>query len=148
MANAAALARTASTPARALFDTLAIDRPFAWFEDPFFADIFSPDIGARKRTITNDWTRDGDVARLEVDVPGARPEDVEAAIEGRDLRISCHTRRKNGERRVEISQTLPADFDPQSVRASVADGVLTIEADRSPEAKSRKIQVTAPKREP
>jgi HSP20 family protein len=104
-----------------------------------------------------DVREDADHVYVEAELPGFRKEDVEITLENSVLSISAQrteqSKDKNGadngewllrERRfnrVQRSFTLPHTVNEQSVKAAMADGVLTITLDKREETKPRKIHV-------
>ncbi|MFP4405727.1 Hsp20/alpha crystallin family protein [Rhodosalinus sp.] len=91
---------------------------------------------------------------LMLDMPGVAPDDVDITLEQRVLTIRGKVRATRpetlqlthaeyGEGDFERAFTLSDDFDPEKIGASVSLGVLTVTLPRAPEAKPRKIAVTA-----
>ena len=90
---------------------------------------------------------------LRLEVPGMAREDVKIAVENQTLTVrgekKQETTRENEtvyrtERSYgafERSFTLPGHFDQEQVRASLADGVLTIRIPRREEAKAREVAI-------
>ena len=92
------------------------------------------------------WQLEFDVTRtergyeLEIPVPGFKPEQIEITFKDDVLAING----KNDRRSFSRSFSVPEDVDAQSIQAKVADGLLTINLDRQPEAQPRRITVTGP----
>lgn len=82
-------------------------------------------------------TSDG--ATLSVDMPGVDPQDLELTFENGTLAIAG----KRGERVYRYSVALGDTIDPDAIEARLDKGVLTVHAFKRPEAKPRKIAVTA-----
>ncbi len=93
----------------------------------------------------------GEEYRIEVALPGIRPEDVDVTVGGNTLTIRgqykepaeakdylLHERRAGSFAR---SLTLPATLDAEHANAQFADGVLTLTVPKASEARPRRIQV-------
>jgi len=92
---------------------------------------------------------------LTAELPGIEPEDVEIEIEGNVLSMKGQKalkREEEGERirlserrygAFERSFTLPATADPEKIRADFRQGVLTVQIEKRPEARGKKITVQA-----
>ncbi|HUB27260.1 MAG TPA: Hsp20/alpha crystallin family protein [Tepidisphaeraceae bacterium] len=112
---------------------------------------------------TNGWApygvdvrEDTDHVYVEAELPGFRKEDVEITLENSTLTITAERKDnakgegKKGEwllrerrySRFVRSFTLPQTVNDQSVKANLADGVLTITLDKREETKPRKVQVS------
>jgi HSP20 family protein len=92
-----------------------------------------------------------------MDVPGLRADDLEIELENDTLSVRGERRfpyEGNGEQRVwrhierrfgrfERSLRVPGGLDPDSVQASMADGVLTLSIPRSESQKPRRVQIRA-----
>lgn len=95
---------------------------------------------------------DGGV-EVRIDLPGLKTEDIDIQLNENLLTVSGHRDEKKEEKgktfhRVERrygsfsrTVTLPCGVKPDSVDAKYKDGVLTIQMQKSEEAKSRKITV-------
>lgn len=130
--------------------------PFARMDDvrrSLWADPFTPRFAApdRPRIVARD--HDGGL-RLQVDVPGLRPEDVKVEAHGEFLDISGERsiappdgyrelRRERGSHRFARRLRLGRELDPSDARARFDDGVLTIDVPRRPELAPRQIPVQA-----
>lgn len=89
---------------------------------------------------------------VELDLPGAKKENVEISLASRRLSVTGHVKpkdrtgvvrrqsRSEGEFYFEVS--FPGDVDEKAVRASLADGVLSIRVPKSHEERPRRIQVS------
>lgn len=103
---------------------------------------FSPAVDVR----TN-----ADEVVLVCDVPGLKHDDLEVTIESGTLTIKGQRRYEGGEKdRVwlgrsygsfERSFTLPELVDAEHMKAELADGVLTIQIPKKPQAKPRRIEI-------
>jgi HSP20 family protein len=104
-----------------------------------------------------DVREDNDHVYVDAELPGFRKEDVDITLENSTLTITAQrkdeTREGNGNKgdwllrerrfnRVQRSFTLPQTVNEQSVKASLADGVLTITLDKREETKPRKVTVS------
>jgi HSP20 family protein len=112
---------------------------------------------------TNGWApygvdvrEDVDQVYVEAELPGFHKEEVDITMENSTLTISAERKespKENGGKpgdwllrerrynRVMRSFTLPQTVNEQSVKANLADGVLTITLDKREETKPRKVQV-------
>lgn len=95
---------------------------------------------------------DGDALRLELDAPGARPEDVRVSVTGRRLEFSLvreprapegfqTVRQERRSWRVERTFELPFDVDASSATASLDAGVFRLTLPRLPAATPIEIPV-------
>jgi len=80
-----------------------------------------------------------DGATISVDMPGVDTQDLELTFENGTLAIHG----KRGERVYRYSVALGDTIDPDSIGAQLDKGVLTVRAHKRPEAKPRKIAVSA-----
>jgi HSP20 family molecular chaperone IbpA len=76
--------------------------------------------------------------RIELPVPGFRPEQIDVTIEDRVLTIVGKSERRNFTRTVVI----PEEIDAENIGANVEHGMLTLELHVHPKAQPRKIAVT------
>jgi HSP20 family protein len=88
---------------------------------------------------------------LEVEVPGARREDITIEVEGNELHISGHIMEK--ERKGTVRQStrrtggfdyrvsLPSGLDPERAEAHLDNGVLTVRVPRSEGKQRRRITI-------
>jgi HSP20 family protein len=96
-------------------------------------------------------TEDSYVAEL--DVPGAKKDDLEVEVSGNRVRVHGEVRERQRTgllhrqtRRVGVFDyafTVPSEVDADRIEASLADGVLTIRAPKLEAAKPRRIQISA-----
>jgi HSP20 family protein len=120
--------------------------------------------GGRESGEIMDWApygvdvrEDADHVYVEAELPGFHKEDVDITLENSTLTITAErkddTKDGNGKKgdwllrerrfsRMQRSFTLPQTVDEQSVKAALADGVLTITLDKREETKPRKVQVS------
>jgi len=94
-----------------------------------------------------------DAYEFRADIPGVEETDVEITVTGNRLTVSGTREAEREEKSDRFfaterlygsfvrSFTLPEDIDPQNVRASLANGVLTISVPKKPETQPRKISV-------
>jgi HSP20 family protein len=92
---------------------------------------------------------------VRMDVPGIKPDDIDIQLSGNLLTISGHRKEEKEEKgrtfhRVERRSgsfsrtlTLPCAVKEDKVDAQYHDGVLTINMQKTEEAKSRKIKIKA-----
>ena len=113
--------------------------------------LIGPNVFPPINVFTND---DGLVVQAEV--PGAKPEQLHVQVErGRltvsgertfesedDTQVSYHRRERRAGRFSRTIQ-LPNDLDPESVKAELRDGLLTIRVAKLESAKPRQIEVKA-----
>lgn len=90
---------------------------------------------------------------VEVDVPGARPEDINLELRDGELRVTGeikererkglvrHKARRFGE--FEHVVDLPGPVDPNRVEAKLHEGVLTVEVAKAEATQARRIEVKA-----
>jgi len=122
------------------------------FEDPL--SIFAPGT-----SFFEGWTppvdvfEDKDKYAVRAELPGMKKEDIEVSLDGNTLTISGERtqeeEKKEGETyraerffgRFQRSITLPAPVQADKIEASYKDGVLTIRAPKSEEAKPKQIAV-------
>jgi len=103
-----------------------------------------------------DVREDADHVYVEAELPGFRKEDVDITMEKSTLTIAAERKESanqdNGKKgdwllrerrysRFVRSFTLPQTVDEQSVKANLADGVLTITLNKREETKPRKVTV-------
>ena len=91
------------------------------------------------------------VTYVEADLPGVQRESLELTLEKNILRISAERQAPEGERtywhnerafgRVERSITLPETVDPDSIEASLKDGVLLVKLRKRPESLAKRIEI-------
>lgn len=79
--------------------------------------------------------------RLVADLPGTTDNDVELHLEKSALVLQARAPAL-GDAIWRRSFVLPRELDPESVKAHLADGVLTIDLPRKQEAQPRRIPVT------
>ncbi|MGH7339345.1 MAG: Hsp20/alpha crystallin family protein [Candidatus Rokuibacteriota bacterium] len=126
--------------------------------DQTFANFFEPVRGGEEVT-NRGWLPPVDVRETEdaltllVELPGIKREDVDITVEDRTLTV--HGERKfeqdlerENYHRIERAYgtftrtfTLPANVQADNVKATFADGVLTIELPKAEESKPRKIAI-------
>lgn len=95
----------------------------------------------------------GNTYELKADLPGVRENDIELSLENNTLTLNVERapevpegytvhRQERGGWKLARSFTLPAKVDPEKVRASLTDGVLTVTVEKAPESQPRRISVT------
>lgn len=82
-------------------------------------------------------TNDDDGTLISVDMPGVDRDDVDITYQAGELLIAS----KRGERMYRYRIALGDAFDPDRIEADLDKGVLTVRANKRPEAKPRKISL-------
>jgi len=128
-----------------------------FFDDPFFGPPMpllknfprSEDMILRRSSPCYEITEDDKSFQLAVDVPGVKASDLNVSLErdGRVLRVSGHRKVKEGnvqtESRFEKSFWIDRNIDASKITANLADGVVTITAPKTAEAKEvRQIPIS------
>ncbi len=102
-----------------------------------------------------DVAEDKDKLTVTAEVPGLEAEDIDISLTGETLTIKGEKKRESEAKeenyhRVERSYgsfvrsfRLPAEVDPDKVKASYKKGVLTLTLPKAAEAKSKKIHIEA-----
>jgi HSP20 family protein len=75
--------------------------------------------------------------RVEIPVPGFRPEDINVTVEERQLTVEGRSERRRFTRAI----TLPEEVDADRVEANVEHGLLTLNLPVQPRAQPRRIEV-------
>jgi HSP20 family protein len=100
-----------------------------------------------------DILEEADAIRIMAEVPGVKPEDVKISLEGNVLTIHGQKQQSAEERTERVHRyertygvfertfTLPATVDANHIKASYADGVLTVTLPKMAEARPRQIQI-------
>jgi HSP20 family protein len=134
----------------------AFEEPFAQLRremDSLFDRAFGGDGGA----LTQAWSsvpctiwEDEDQFTIELDLPGVAESDVNVTVHNGMLYVQGERKAEEGRNylyntrrfgRFEHVVTLPASAISDDVKAKLANGVLRIELNKSPEAKPKKIAV-------
>jgi len=80
---------------------------------------------------------------MEMDLPGVKLEDLQVEFENGLISVSAERKTSNRSQSLSKSFSLQEKFDPESLQASLADGVLTLSVkELSQESKAKKITVT------
>jgi HSP20 family protein len=120
----------------------------------FFGELDQYGLGTATHTLPELVThQDQDAYRVEVDVPGLTEKDVNLDLHRGVLTISGErsmsepeefkvTHRERGALRFSRSLRLPEQIDEEKVKATVKDGVLTVELPKREEVKPRRIPIT------
>lgn len=134
-----------------IFPSTGIDR---LFED-FFGDAFPAMTNTACAFPAMNITEESDTITVEAELPGFRMEDIEITLEGDQLTIAGHRecdceqngatfrRRERMSGRFTRTIRLPYEINPDDVRASLANGVLTVTLPKHEAIRPRKIQVRA-----
>jgi HSP20 family protein len=90
---------------------------------------------------------------IEFEIPGVKAEDLSVEIEANVLRVRGERKPRNGESTGRMgtyswAYALPEGYDTDAMKASLADGVLTVDIPRHPKTRPRKIQVLSSSPEP
>ncbi|SDJ24090.1 Hsp20/alpha crystallin family protein [Nonomuraea jiangxiensis] len=89
---------------------------------------------------------------VEIDVPGARKDQIDVQLSERELIVTGQIEEQERQRRhrkmrrtgqFELRTTLPGDVDADRVEAHLSDGVLTITVPKAEAAKPKHIEVSA-----
>ena len=75
---------------------------------------------------------------IEVPVPGFAPDQIEVTYKDGAISISG----RHDHRSMMRSFTVPEDIDPEAIKATVENGLLTLTLDRLPHAQPKKIKVS------
>jgi len=82
---------------------------------------------------------DTDGAEVEMDLPGFARDEIEVTVEGDTLTVKAH---QDGGRRASVRRAFRLhDVDPETVKASLRNGVLTIRVDKPEKSRRRQIEV-------
>lgn len=117
--------------------------PFLWPATRYHDDLF------RNRSLPDFHATDKGYV-VELNVPGLRREDLNIEVSDEDRTVTVRGDRKmrtGSHNRVYYGYALPVDCDTDNLKASLEDGVLTLECPRAPppqRAKVRKIDVATP----
>lgn len=95
---------------------------------------------------------DGKMITVKADVPGMSPDDIDVQLQGNMLAISGkrninapegYSVHRSERLPVQFSRsfTLPADVDPDKTKATVVNGVLTLELTKSEKAMPKQIEI-------
>lgn len=74
---------------------------------------------------------------LSIDLPGVKGSDLDVTVEGRTLRVKGIQRG----RQISYSYLISKEYDPNTIDASLQDGVLTLGFTKSPELEPKKVTV-------
>jgi HSP20 family protein len=90
---------------------------------------------------------------VEADLPGARKDDIDVTLSGADLSITgkvkerehAGARRRRARRtgRFEYRVKLPSEADPETIDASLKDGVLTVSIPKPEQTKPQAIEINS-----
>ncbi len=120
--------------------------------DRWFGRVFGvqPSSVAGWSLPTTVW-EENDQAYIELELPGVAKEDLDITVEQGKLTVSAERKAPETERqywlserrygRFERSFQLPKTFDAESIKADLANGVLTLTLSKKPEAQPRKVEI-------
>ena len=118
--------------------------------DNLFNHFFRADDTAIWRAPASIWEADN-TFHIEVDAPGVLKEDVELTFDKGALTVTLERKAPEGERtnwhnergygKVSRSVSLPDTVDPETITASLNNGVLHVTITKRPEAQPKKIEV-------
>lgn len=118
--------------------------------DTVFNHLFRAEEVARWRAPVSIWEAANEF-HVEVDAPGVRSEDVELTFDKGALQITLERQAPEGDRtqwhnergygKVSRSVSLPDTVDPESIAATLTNGVLHVTIGKRPEAQPKKIDV-------
>jgi len=136
-----------------------VHSPFAEFDelwDRLVNRFFGPPVG--RSDWSRDWTPAVDVEEtddawiFEVELPGAKRDDVQVEVSDSELRINGKIdereragvvrRRARRSGSFEYRTTLPAGIDVDHVDAKFDNGLLTVRVPRPQSAKARRIKIS------
>lgn len=143
------------------------ERRFPGWRDPLaeFDDLFSRIGGLLESTVGGaltegaawaplaDFAETDDAYEIDIDVPGAKRDDIDIEVTERELVINGEFKEREragalrrGTRRTgrfEYRTLLPGEIDAQGVSATLSDGVLTVTVPKAEASKPRRIEITA-----
>lgn len=123
----------------ALFRDFGIRTPFAGWEPP---------------DIRIDVSENGKAFTVKADIPGVGKDDIDVAVDGRQVTITARSSRKSerkdetaiyterSEGQVFRSFTLPSDVDEKGASAKYEDGVLTLTLPKRKDANNHRVKVS------
>ncbi|MFJ8197018.1 Hsp20/alpha crystallin family protein [Streptomyces sp. NPDC096152] len=133
--------------------------PLAEFDDLFnrMGRLLESTVGPGATPAEMPWIPQADISEtddayvIELDLPGARSEDIDVEINDRELAISGeikereregvmrHRTRRTG--RFEFRVVLPGDVRAEDVTAALSDGVLSLTVPKAQPAKARHVEI-------
>ena len=118
--------------------------------DHLFNQFFRSEEVAMWRAPASIWEAEN-TFHIEVDAPGVTKEDVELTFDKGTLQITLERKAPEGERtnwhnergygKVSRTVSLPDSVDPDTIEASLANGVLHVTVNKLPQAQPKKIDV-------
>jgi HSP20 family protein len=114
---------------------------------PMFAPFDAPDMRI-------DVSENDKAYVIQADIPGAKKDDIDVAVEGRQVSITAKSSRsidrkddtrlysERSEGQVFRSFTLPAEVDDKGAEAKYADGVLTLTLPKRANGNNQRIKVS------
>jgi len=158
-----------TVPARRIRGYVPLERTRGWVRSPLleFDDLVGRMEGLLESTVGGaaplngptawaplaDVTETDDAFKIEVELPGVKPEDVDVEVNGQELLVTGEIKEKEREgivrantRRTghfEYRMLLTGEVDTENVEATMSDGVLSITAHKAEATKPRHIEVKA-----
>ena len=118
--------------------------------DNLFNHFFRPEEAAMWRAPASIWEADN-TFHIEMDAPGVAKEDVEVTFDKGALQVTLERRAPDSQRtnwhnergygKISRCVSLPDTVDPETIAASLANGVLHVEIAKRPEAQPKRIDV-------
>ncbi|MGW3569350.1 Hsp20/alpha crystallin family protein [Streptomyces sp. NPDC000941] len=157
-----------SMPVRRTRNEGALERQRGWARSPLaeFDDLLNQMGGLLESTVGGTmpgaalaaWTPSADVSEtdesyhVQIELPGVSRQDVDVEVSGPELAVSGEikereskgvlrrTTRRTG--RFEYRMRLPSEVNTERVKASMSDGVLSIDVPKAETTKLRHIEIT------
>lgn len=86
-------------------------------------------------------SEDGQSIKLELEMPGYKKEDIKISLKEDMLFISAKMERKGKSKSFTKTHILPKKVDQNSIKASLEDGILSLEIQCLPEKEEDKVKV-------
>jgi len=140
------------SPARVWDDLFTTNRAFDRLVQQFFAPSNGEPVSWAPAV---DVTEDDQAVKLQVELPGVNPADVNITVANGVLTISGEKKSDREDKqdtvqfverwygRFQRSFTLPGSVNAEKVKADFTNGVLTVTLPKSEMARARRIEVTA-----
>jgi HSP20 family protein len=125
-----------------------------YFNEPLgLFDWTTPEMASAAWVPAVDIFEEPDILRIVAEIPGVKPEDVKISVEGSVLTIQGKKEQVAEEKAEKVhryermygaferSFTLPATVNPEAIKASYGQGLLTLTLPKLEKAKARQIKV-------